>query len=187
MQVKIISLMLFIFLPGLLPQSGNQNTFNLRAEKAGHNASLIVKTKRFQRSAHTITFADQEYLKKHEITMSSGSSFVVKIDGRKPLGIDGSIPHSEIDSFRLLFDGKYVAVPPRLYSDCYNPNFKKDYSVIKMTDDLSSVFIFMQGSDGAGAYDVIWVLRKDGNHTRLTNEGGDCSMLNFGCGLSKRP
>jgi len=35
--------------------------------------------------------------------------------------------------------------------------------------------------DFAGVYDVIWVLRKDGRHTRFTDSEGDCSFLNFDC------
>jgi hypothetical protein len=35
--------------------------------------------------------------------------------------------------------------------------------------------------DGAGVYEVIWVLRKDGRHTRFTESGGDCRFLNFEC------
>lgn len=55
------------------------------------------------------------------------------------------------------------------------------YLAIKLGDDMKSVFVFLAAGDGAGVYDVIWVLRKDGHHARFTNSGGDCGFLNFDC------
>jgi hypothetical protein len=55
------------------------------------------------------------------------------------------------------------------------------YLAIKFSDDMKAAFIFLQAGDGAGAYDVVWVVKKDGRHTRFSNSGGDCSFLNFDC------
>jgi hypothetical protein len=55
---------------------------------------------------------------------------------------------------------------------------------VKFGEDARSVFVFMHGSDGAGVYDVIWVLRRDGRHSRFANAGGDCGLFNFYCGLN---
>src|ERR1051326_3336354 len=101
MKVLMIILMPIIFPGDLLSQSRSQNTFNLRARKAGHTVQLIAKTKRFQHAAHNITFADKGYLNRHGITLAQGAALVVKIDRRKPLGVDGSIPQTEIESLRL--------------------------------------------------------------------------------------
>ena len=55
------------------------------------------------------------------------------------------------------------------------------YLAIKFGDNMKSVFVFLHAGDGAAVYDVIWVLRSDGKHTKFTNSGGDCSFLNFNC------
>jgi hypothetical protein len=144
-------------------------------EKKGiHDVRLILASRIFNQS-------------RHRIGRARGC---VTIDGRAPLGTDCGLPKVEIASMRLFLDGKRIPIPRGLYSDCYSPPFFKDYQArgimnkylaIKFGDDMSSVFVFLAAGDGAGVYDVIWVLRKDGNHTRFTNSGEDCGFLNFNC------
>jgi hypothetical protein len=86
---------------------------------------------------------------------------------------------------RLFFNGREVAVPRRLYSDCFDPSYGEGSLAVKFGDDPRTVFVFMHGSDGAGVYDVVWVLRRDGRHSRFANAGGDCGLFNFYCGLSR--
>lgn len=46
-----------------------------------------------------------------------------------------------------------------------------------MGDDVRSAFVFMQGADAAGTYEVIWVFRQDGRHSRMTFTTGDISLF----------
>ena len=146
-------------------------------EKAdgAHHVKLLFTTKRFQPAQHRI------------ITRSNSC---VTIDGQVPLGTDCGMPRVEITAMRLFWDGKAVLIPSRFYSDCYSPPFFRAYQAkgimnqylaIKFSDKGKAVFVFLHAGDGAGVYDVIWVLRKDGSHTRFTDSGGDCSFLNFDC------
>jgi len=41
----------------------------------------------------------------------------------------------------------------------------------------------MSGGDAAGHYEVIWVLRRDGRHTRFSGACGDCGFLDFRSGF----
>jgi len=88
------------------------------------------------------------------------------VDGRPAIGTDGNIPGVEIDSMRFYLDGKEIRIPSRLYADCFEPNFGNDYVTLKFGRDLQSVIISMSGSDGAGGYQVVWRLRKNGQHRR---------------------
>lgn len=183
--MKFLSVLLSLLLncTGVLAQSKRIGTFQFTESKSSHTAKLILKTRLFSASAHKVTYADEHYLKKHEISLGArGRRPVIKIDGRIPLGTDGDLPQVEIVSLRFFFNGKEVAVPSRLYSDCYNPNLSKDSARVRFSDGGEGVFVLMNGSDGAGVYDVIWVLRADGRHSRLAREGGDCSFLNLDCG-----
>jgi hypothetical protein len=138
-----------------------------------HLAKLILTTRNFVPSAHKIVRTKD----------------CLTIDGRRPIGTDCTVPGAEIASMRLFFDGKEIFIPKRLYSDCYQPprfgesreDWKNSYVALKLSDDLNAVFVFMAASDGAGVYDAIWILRKDGRHSRFTNSGGDCTFLNFDC------
>ncbi len=164
----------------MLAQNEKRSTFDPNGvaefieKKDGHTVRLLVRTAAFEPSRHKITREKE----------------CVTIDSRVPLGTDCGIPHVEISSIRLFFDGKEVRVPRQLYSDCYSPPLFHEYKrrgvvnrflSIKFSDDMKGVFVFMMAGDGAGVYDVIWVFRKAGNHTRFTHSGGDCHFLNFAC------
>ncbi len=171
MRILFLTLLLTLSLPASA-QNNEPGTFRFVAKHGSHTATLVVKTKVFDRSTHKVAIVRQ------------GDSHVTNVDGRRALGTDASIPNFEIDSMKFYFDGKEIPVSRRLYSDCFDPHVKGGLS-LKFGDDLQSLFVFMQGSDGAGFYDVIWVLRKDRRHARLANSGGDCSFLNMDCDPSK--
>jgi hypothetical protein len=142
--------------------------------KGNHTAKIIFETKLFDARKHKIGRAGD----------------CVTIDGRVPLGTDCGMPQVEIASIKFFLDGKEVSIPRNLYADCYTPPYFKEYKErgwinnylnIKFSDDLENVFVFLAAGDGAGVYDVIWVLRKDGRHTRFTESSGDCRLLNFEC------
>jgi hypothetical protein len=145
--------------------------FRFEVRKGTHRAALILKTKAFDPSKHRMRLK------------MFGELGLTMVDGRVALGAEGGTPSVEIESFRFILDGKEVRVPRRLYSDCFNPGTDASRFVLKFGQDTQSVFVFMNGSDGAGVYDVVWVLRKDGRHSRWANAGGDCSLFNFYCGL----
>lgn len=149
-------------------QRKNVGTFQVVQKKSGHTAKVVFHTRVFRGAGHRIAY-DQK--------------LVARIDGRAPLGTDGNLPAVEIASLRFFLDGKEIHVPRSLYSDCYEPLFGEDYPPIRFSDDLQSVFVFMGGSDAAGSYQVIWVLRKDGRHTRFSGACPDCGFLDFDSGF----
>lgn len=170
MRILLSLLCLFGCFGNSLGQSNRVGTFTFTQKRSGHTAKVVFKARPFERSRHIVT-------------RKQGCPI---IDGRQPLGTDCNIPRVEIESINFFFDGKRVAVPQKLYSDCYEPTFDARNLAIKIGDDLQSVFVFMHGSDGAGVYDVAWVLRKNGQHARVSNAGGDCGFFNFDCGIDNR-
>jgi hypothetical protein len=84
-------------------------------------------------------------------------------------GTDGGFPDSEIYSFQVTVDGRRWLVPPRLWSDCYEPNLrttKPRTFWTQLSPHGKKLTFGMYGSDGAGAYYVLWFLRADGRHSR---------------------
>jgi hypothetical protein len=152
--------------------AGGIGSFRFSTQRGAHRAALILKTKAFDPSEHRMRLK------------MFGELGLTTVDGRVALGAEGGTPLVEIESFRFILDGKEVRVPRSLYSDCFNPSTDPAALVLKFGQDARSVFVFMHGSDGAGVYDVVWVLRKDGRHSRWANAGGDCGLFNFNCGLS---
>lgn len=93
----------------------------------------------------------------HQCTLEE-DKWVVRIDGVDPLGVDGAYPNKEIDEFTLKIDGQLIAVPSNHYSDAYELNL----SSLKVHRSSSGhMFISTSNSDGAGYYDLVWIV-KDG-------------------------
>lgn len=137
-----------------------RKSFQFVSKKGGHEARVVFTTRPFDRSAH-------------RITKQKGCP---RIDGRAALGTDCSIPRFEIASIGFSFDGKRVPLLKSLYQDCYEPPFKNGsgqadiagYFAVRIGDDLKSVFIFMDGGDAAGSYQVLWALKPNGKHSRFS-------------------
>ena len=152
-------------------------SFQFVSKKGGHEARVVFSTRPFDRSAH-------------RITKQKGCP---RIDGRAALGTDCSMPRFEIASIDFSFDGKSVPVLKSLYQDCYEPPFKNKseqadipgYFSVRIGDDLKSVFIFMHGGDAAGSYQVLWVLKPDGKHSRFSGACADCGFIDFQSGFFK--
>lgn len=164
-----IILLIFILL-GLDGYGQAKNdVFQITTVNGSHKVKLIFKTRPF-------------VAKDHKIRNVSDKKAAVQgtiIDGQYALGTDFSIPKTEIASVKLYFDGKEVPIVPSLYSNVYNPNLDKDYFWLKFGDDGKSVMAFMAGSDAAGSYQVFWVFRSDGKHTRFSNAVSDADYTDF--------
>ncbi len=136
------------------------------AKNSGHRARLAIRTRPFRKEAHQVECKDGDCL----------------IDGRIAMGTDGGIPKIEIESMQLVFDGKAMAIPAKLYRDVFEPNFKEGTFAIRLGDDLASLFVFLGGSDGAGSYQLLWVFRRDGKHSRFSVPCPDCRFIDFESG-----
>jgi hypothetical protein len=152
-------------------QTTGVGTFRSSGREGPNRATVILKTKVFDASKRRVS------------VIKDGEVLVTKVDGRTAYGTDGGVPAIEIESLRLFINGREVPIPRRLYSDCFNPRYGDGALAVKFGGDPQTVFVFMHGSDGAGVYDVVWVLRRDGRHSRFAAAGGDCSLFNYDCGL----
>jgi hypothetical protein len=154
-----------------------------RASRAGHTAKVVFKVSTFEPSSHKI-----------EGLNPCNDFRAVRIDGRQPLGAGiCHLPGREIRSMKIYFDKDEIEIPNELYSDCYEPTFPRldsrieDYLAVRIGDDMKSIFVFMNGGDGASHYQVLWVLRPDGKHSRFsTGACPDCSFINFDSGFDER-
>jgi len=142
--------------------SNQARSFEILRETAKHRAKVVIKTRPFDRTSRRVGS-----IKKLDLPITT-------IDGRIALGTDGDMPRVEIASMQLFLDGTEIPIPKKLYSDCFEPNFGKEYLALTLSDDGDSVLIFMAGGDAAGGYQVYWTLRKDGHHSKFSNPCSDC-------------
>lgn len=173
LMIALLSVLLLV--TDLYSQYGSPENYEKNAPKSvrierkmeGHIAKVVARVKKIDIESHIFNEGNP----------------VNMIDGQKILGGDGGFMRSEIanqyefETFKVYFDGKEIPVDRKLYANCLMPVFSKERFSAAIGDDLQSVFVFMQGSDAAGTYEVIWVLRQDGRHSRITYDAGDISMF----------
>src|SRR5262245_1301974 len=126
MKIILALIILSIITTGALAQGGNTGTFRFEERNGTYIAKIVITAKTFLPSQHSLTFADKDYLRRNQISLANGVSLLTKIDGRAPLGTDGTIPRREIASMTVFFNGARLLVPRSLYADCYDPHFEKE-------------------------------------------------------------
>ena len=157
MRATSAMFLVLIISAGVSAQSERIGIFQFEKTAGPHVARVVFRTRRFARARHRST------------RVVRGQTMV---DGHPAIGTDGNIPGVEIDSMRFYLDGKEIKIPKRLYADCFDPNFGDDYVTLEFEGELRSVVITISGSDGAGSYQAIWRLKKDGQHHRSIVPGG---------------
>jgi hypothetical protein len=185
MRTLFAAAVLFLFVPTTLGQTGDTGIFRVtervlfKGSNQQHTANLVITTRAFNPVRHRIDWRTRD-------TKSDGSSrpgpSVTAIDGRRPLGTNGELPRTEIESITVFFDGVKLLVPKQVFSDFYNPNFSKDSWGTKLSDNGEGLLIFMAGGKGTSLYQVIWILKKNRQHVRFFNNCSECdykSILNF--------
>ncbi|WNJ17136.1 hypothetical protein [Pontibacter sp. G13] len=91
-----------------------------------------------------------------------GGQWVVAIDGRPVWGTDGNFPKTQVDDIKVRLNGKEIVIHEVFYSDIFECGSK--LSIYKNGD---TYFVHQSNSDGAGGYEIVWVLDKNGLKQRL--------------------
>lgn len=162
MKIFLVAFVLLIVVVSGAAQQ-KKDTFEFVKRSNSHTVRLVFKTRPFVRD-------------NHKVEMGKAGT---KVDDCFALGTDGNAPRTESASVRFFFDGMEVSVPKNLYSDCFEPNLEADNFRIKFGDDGESLMAFMAGGDAAGGYQIYWILRKDGKHSRFSEPCSDCDYTGF--------
>ncbi|BDD00601.1 hypothetical protein [Persicobacter psychrovividus] len=88
--------------------------------------------------------------------------WITAIDGRYVWGTDGEVPKTQVDDIKVTIDGHEVKIPNVYFSDIYECRNK--FTVYK---NDKTYFVYQWNSDGAGAYEVVWVFDENGLKQRL--------------------
>jgi hypothetical protein len=146
--MKHAILILLLLASPTLAQSKRIGTFRFQTRKNAHAAKVVFRVRPFSSN-------------KPVYDPNVGNM----VNGRKAYGAE-TIPEAELASVIVTFDDRRIQIPPRLFSDCFDPNLHDNPLVIRFGRNFNTVRITMAGSDGAGGYEVTWVVRKNGRITR---------------------
>ena len=120
--------------------------------------TLVLRASRFVPSKHSV-----RKVKGHVI-----------VDGHQVMGVDGTMPRTQLDEAYLIFHGRKIRLDT---SSLYNVGVEKEHFTASWVEDEpqkehaadSVITISGQFSDGAGGYTVTWRVVDD-TSLRLTIE-----------------
>lgn len=135
------------FITGFIHKSRVVSLTELEKYK-GDDFSFEYSIQEFDPSGRTITYEKGEW--------------PIAIDGKFIWGTDGIYPNEEVKSIKIQLGGKSIPVPEDLYNDLFE--VRKDLSIYKINDQF---IVYNWNSDGAGYYELAWLISEKGIIQRL--------------------
>lgn len=82
--------------------------------------------------------------------------WITQINGRPVWGTDGNLPRLQVENINVSIDNIELFIHPVFYCDIYECD--GEYTFYKNGDTF---FVYQMNSDGAGAYQIVWVFTKE--------------------------
>ena len=103
---------------------------------------------------------------KHKVSWYD-DKYAVKLDNKPFWGTPHTVPKHTITSVVAIIGSDTLVVPPAAYFDLYEPHLfytdakgsKKTYCNVYRSADSRRYYIYMLNGDGAGRYEVTWVIQ----------------------------
>jgi len=116
----------------------------------------------------------------HKLKYSkTDNNVLIMIDGRIFWGTDGGIPRKIIKSVMCQIGNKKIAIPFKDFCDLYEPNImshpnyykKMEYHCkVYLSKDKKRIYIYMMNGDGAGSYEVTWIIQNKKYKRRVIDQ-----------------
>jgi len=103
-----------------------------------------------------ITIHAQPFVPGKHIIQKHKDGWIQKIDHRTAYGMDGGMPLTEISRIMVRYGNEEYRLPADSFQNMYQPNLSRARVVTGHDND---VYIVMMNSDGAGSYEVVWVIK----------------------------
>ncbi len=98
----------------------------------------------------------------NKVIENYNQSGIEAINGRTLWGTDGIFPNTQVNGIKVIMDGRRINIHEIFYADLFECD--NDFSIHKNDD---TYFVHQWNSDGAGAYEIVWVLDKNGLKQRI--------------------
>ena len=85
------------------------------------------------------------------------------------MGTDGGLPTRTINWYILLLEKFTISIPTTKMNDLYNPNLFA--TNVYFSRDRKRLYIDMINSDGAGGYEVTWIIQDKKYSRRVIGYG----------------
>ncbi len=127
---------------------------------------VIIKYKKFDKTKYKLKFYDKK------------QKTLIKVNNKEYYGTDGSIPNTEIASISFFELDQEYSFPLAQYNLLFNPHLGNEFysSIFSIKENPLSVEIELGGGDGAGSYEVNWIIFK--NNKVIKRKVSDILVLN---------
>ncbi|MBS7255596.1 SH3 domain-containing protein [Flavobacterium branchiicola] len=113
----------------------------------------------FQKDSLNIVIESKKFdSKTAKLTYSKDKSFLTKINGKEIWGTDGNIPRTSYKLITIIIGGKTIELPANAYADLFEPALSYTEINYNKKDDI--LYISSSNGDGAGGYELVWVIEK---------------------------
>ncbi len=151
-----------------LPQLKQISASTTRAVYKNDSINVTFKFGPFEPQKHVMRDLEGKQVEKADNRFATGQ--LETIDGEKAWGVDGTIPSTEIKSITITFNNKILELPQSSIKNIFEPVTFNQYTRICVGSD-GELYIWMQNSDGAAVYHVIWVIVDKKLKYMLTQSG----------------
>ncbi len=123
----------------------------------------LYKKEEYTGAKFTFKYVTKPFTEKDKIIdYAEGGRAIDAINGLNYWGSDGEKPNTEIEKIKVQLNGKKITVPEFLTMDIYECD--NDFKIYKTG---KTYFVHHGSGDGAGSYEIVWVITKDGIKQRL--------------------
>ena len=103
---------------------------------------------------------------------------LVRIDNKAFWGTDGGLPKHTIQSVRVTIGNDVIEIPISAWTDLFEPNLcwtasknTECHTKLYVSPDKRRLYIYMLNSDGAGGYEVTWIVQDKKYLRRVVDYG----------------
>lgn len=107
---------------------------------------ISIESKKFESNLAKLTF------------LGNNKSFLKEINGKSFWGTDGEIPKMTYKKITLIIDKKTIELPKSSFDDLFEPTLFNTRINYDSKSDI--LYISSSNSDGAGGYEIVWIIEK---------------------------
>ncbi|KAF2081293.1 SH3 domain-containing protein [Flavobacterium sharifuzzamanii] len=108
--------------------------------------TISIESKNFQSNTAKLSY------------FKDSKSIVEKINGKHFWGTDGEIPKTTFKSITITIGSQTIELPKNAFEDLFEPNLFR--TQINYDKNSNALYISSSNSDGAGSYELAWVIEK---------------------------
>ncbi len=129
-----------------------------------HKSRLLPleKLEKYTGTDFSFEYTLSDFDSTNKVMENYNQSGIEAINGRTLWGTDGGFPHTQVGDIQVIIDGANIEIHEVFYADLFECD--NEISIYKNGD---TYFVHQWNSDGAGAYEIVWVLDKSGLKQRL--------------------